>query len=462
MFFDLPEYFSTFERFSSNTSPLLKSLLLTLSFLFILQSAVAQFNGGSGTESDPYLVSTAIELDSVRHYLDAYFIQTANIDLSVSYSDDTGWQPIGTSSSPFSGEYDGQGYSIDGLFIELGTSTDVGLFGQTSYSASLSDIHLINVDVTGNESTGGLVGYNESTITKCSVSGSVTGNDLNTGGLIGYNKSRIYESFSDVTVDGESRTGGLVGISATDNTVIEQSFVRGDVTGSTFVGGLIGSNYGEIIDSYTHASVTGDAYVASFSGGNYYAIIRSFATGPVTVLNSSLEAFGIAAYDDGDATVTNSYWDINTTGVTSESLGGTPLTTSEMYQAASYTNFDFTTVWSIDEGNDYPKLRVFDDNAAVNTQNDSGLPSRFQLNQNYPNPFNPVTTIRYSVPESGNVKLEIYNMIGQKISTLVDYNHTPGDYSVRFDAGALSSGIYLYRLSMPGKNVLTKKMTLLK
>jgi hypothetical protein len=73
-------------------------------------------------------------------------------------------------------------------------------------------------------------------------------------------------------------------------------------------------------------------------------------------------------------------------------------------------------------------------------------PSEFSPYQNYPNPFNPSTTIKYSIPESGNVKLEVYNSLGEKISTLVDEFKNAGTYQVRLSLNGLSSGVYFYRL----------------
>lgn len=88
-------------------------------------------------------------------------------------------------------------------------------------------------------------------------------------------------------------------------------------------------------------------------------------------------------------------------------------------------------------------------------------PVIFSLEQNYPNPFNPVTTINYSTPSQGNVKLEVYNILGQKVATLVNEVMPSGRYSVEFNAGRYSSGIYIYQLTS-GKNTLTRKMMLLK
>jgi hypothetical protein len=90
-----------------------------------------------------------------------------------------------------------------------------------------------------------------------------------------------------------------------------------------------------------------------------------------------------------------------------------------------------------------------------------GSPIKFELNQNYPNPFNPSTTISFSLPESGNVILKIYNVIGKEIETLVEGYKEAGIYTVNFNAEELASGMYLYRLSTNGFTE-TKKLLLLK
>jgi len=80
------------------------------------------------------------------------------------------------------------------------------------------------------------------------------------------------------------------------------------------------------------------------------------------------------------------------------------------------------------------------------TINHIDLPE-FHLAQNYPNPFNPETTIEYEVPKTVFVRLEIFNMVGQKIITLVNEWQEPGRYSIDWNASQYSSGIYFYRLT---------------
>ena len=97
----------------------------------------------------------------------------------------------------------------------------------------------------------------------------------------------------------------------------------------------------------------------------------------------------------------------------------------------------------------------------TSNENDDLIPLHYSLSQNYPNPFNPTTSISFSLPESGLVQLEIYNMLGQKIKVLIDKQYSAGTHTVNFDASSLSSGFYIYRL-LSKDFVSIKKMTLIK
>ena len=88
-------------------------------------------------------------------------------------------------------------------------------------------------------------------------------------------------------------------------------------------------------------------------------------------------------------------------------------------------------------------------------------PSLFIIYQNYPNPFNPSTLIKYSIPESANVKLSVYNTKGEIVENLVSQFQAAGEYSATFKGNDLASGIYYYKLEA-GKFSITKKMVLLK
>lgn len=92
---------------------------------------------------------------------------------------------------------------------------------------------------------------------------------------------------------------------------------------------------------------------------------------------------------------------------------------------------------------------------------DSETPSWVNLHQNYPNPFNPTTQIPFELPETSHVHIEVFNMAGRRVATLVSGQVTAGSHSVDFDASSLSSGVYMYRLSTP-EHILMRRMTLIK
>ena len=98
---------------------------------------------------------------------------------------------------------------------------------------------------------------------------------------------------------------------------------------------------------------------------------------------------------------------------------------------------------------------------AVGEDVNSSLPASFALAQNYPNPFNPQTVIEFSLAEAGRVKLEVFNVLGQSVETLIDGSKPAGDHQVEFNASIYPSGIFFYRLTQ-GDNSQTKKMVLVK
>ncbi len=106
---------------------------------------------------------------------------------------------------------------------------------------------------------------------------------------------------------------------------------------------------------------------------------------------------------------------------------------------------------------------IFDSKEGFTAQetNVAELPTKYELSNNYPNPFNPTTTINYQLPEDGFVNVSIYNMIGQKVATLVNKNMTAGYHSIVWNAVNFPSGVYLYRIEAGSFNQ-TKRMVLLK
>jgi len=119
---------------------------------------------------------------------------------------------------------------------------------------------------------------------------------------------------------------------------------------------------------------------------------------------------------------------------------------------------------SLNNPNDYLSILIDATDSSkitgINTMGTTNLKS-FTLYQNYPDPFNPSTRIEYTIPGNSYVKLQVFSVAGQLIKTLVSNNQEAGHYSVQFSGNNLSSGVYIYRLSVNNKNVI-KKMLYLK
>ncbi|MGM0739866.1 MAG: T9SS type A sorting domain-containing protein, partial [Bacteroidota bacterium] len=98
---------------------------------------------------------------------------------------------------------------------------------------------------------------------------------------------------------------------------------------------------------------------------------------------------------------------------------------------------------------------------ATSSEYADGLPREFALQQNYPNPFNPSTRIAFALPQQQHVRLEVYDLLGRRVALLVDEVRPAGAYTVDFDAAALTSGVYLYRITAGDFNQ-TRKMMLMK
>ena len=115
-------------------------------------------------------------------------------------------------------------------------------------------------------------------------------------------------------------------------------------------------------------------------------------------------------------------------------------------------------------GDDPLTVETAPDYAALATSVEEGgnqTPIAYSLDQNYPNPFNPTTTIRFTIPESQDVRLDVYNVLGQRVATLVNTQMNAGTHAVPFDASRLASGMYIYRLQA-GDFVQQRKMMLIK
>ncbi|MFM7155672.1 MAG: beta strand repeat-containing protein, partial [Bacteroidota bacterium] len=282
------------------------------------------YSGGIGDVSDPWKLSNLADLRELSrntfHWAD-YFIVTANINASGSanYDDtddnadgnlfndpndatstgtNTGFSPIGTVAINFTGNFNGQSYTISGLKIVRATIDYQGLFGVTS-GATIRNVVMTGINITGDDKIGGLIGLAiNSTVTNCSVAGAIYGGDDEIGGLIGETRDTDVDGCSYAgSVRGNSNTGGLIGLSgfvSLANKVIKNSYTSGTVTSDgNDVGGLIGESGYRVDSCYSTATLTstdptGDSQYGGLIGYTTADVLNSSASGNVTASGSSV------------------------------------------------------------------------------------------------------------------------------------------------------------------------------
>ncbi|TVR70958.1 MAG: hypothetical protein EA408_09840, partial [Marinilabiliales bacterium] len=322
-----------------------------------VKGEIQYFEGGEGTEADPYIVATAGQFYNVRLFPEAHFRQQGDISLDeFPYGDWStgGWNPLGTYSEPFTGNYDGQGYSIFNMIIDRSDEDEVGLFGYTE-NAVIHDLVVENVSVNGSDHVGGLVGFAENTtISNVRVSGVISGNS-GLGGVAGLSHGDqglvAASSFSgDVNGTGQY-VGGLVGNSGF-SAVVEESYSIGTVEGNVHVGGLVGSHGlgSSIHNSYSMVSVSGFEAVGGLVGHSDGEITNSYSTGPVW---GEISIGGFAG--SNTTVISGSYWDTQSSGMET-SDGGEGRTTQQMVQESTFVGWNFAETWGIIEGSTYPFL----------------------------------------------------------------------------------------------------------
>ena len=221
----------------------------------------------------------------------------ADLDLK-----DTPFNGIGSAARPFTGMFDGQGHTISHVTVNAPEGENVGFFNAIK-GATIRDLKLVDVEITGKTNVGGLAGSAQvqldsddlsknvaNLIGGCSVSGTVTGTK-NVGGLVGLNEgktdpktlfsiaSAVDKCAASVTVNGKEMTGGLVG---KNGGTITKSSSGGTVKGDTTTGGLVGDSSGDIYDSHTSCTVAGSSHTGGFVGFSDGAVKNCYSIGGVS------------------------------------------------------------------------------------------------------------------------------------------------------------------------------------
>ena len=221
----------------------------------------------------------------------------ADLDLK-----DTPFNGIGSAARPFTGMFDGQGHTISHVTVNAPEGENAGFFNVIK-GATIRDLKLVDVEITGKTNVGGLAGSTQvqldsndlsknvaNLIGGCSVSGTVTGTK-NVGGLVGLNEgktdpqtlfsiaSAVDKCAASVTVNGKEMTGGLVG---KNGGTITKSSSGGTVKGDTTTGGLVGDSSGDIYDSHTSCTVAGSSHTGGFVGFSDGAVKNCYSIGGVS------------------------------------------------------------------------------------------------------------------------------------------------------------------------------------
>lgn len=310
------------------------------------------------------LVNDVHDLQAMRENLDGTYALGRDIDASetrywheVGPGTYAGFEPVGSPGLPFAGRLDGFGHIVRGLYINRYGHDHVGLFGYLGELSTVRRLGLVDVHVQGgwddDGRIGGLAGVNLGSIEYTHVSGRLEGT-VHVGGLVGENYGYIERSYAEADVKGDMGVGGLAG---SNMGTILQSYATGAVTAALYgAGGLAAWNEGFIAQSYATGSVTaaGEDGIAGGLVGTLYengVIQESYATGRVQAPRLVGGLVGSTLFDP---TVTDSYWDRETTGQDA-SEGGEGKNTGELMGGLP-PGFD-PDVWGIEPGGSYPYLR---------------------------------------------------------------------------------------------------------
>ncbi|MDR9453892.1 MAG: fibronectin type III domain-containing protein [Wenzhouxiangella sp.] len=366
----------------------LRGLVVLLGSLASTPSLASPFGGGSGTSDDPYQIKNWHHLAAIGPHLQdlsagtalpvagakfgasgaaalssdqygstdseagRYFeLQNDLNEASSGYAThvidgDTlanggqGWKPIGDDNGEFGGFFDGGGHSISDFLVLLGTddpsNKNLGLFAVVG---PVSEIKRLSVEgeVKGNTALGLLAGENYGLIKKVHAHGEVRGNE-SVGVLVGHNFGVIEEAFTTGDAGGLG-VGGLVGANDSffsSDALIKSSYSTATVRGD-FAAGLVGVNGGSITNSYSTGQVIPDG-----DGG-------SATTGGLVAVNN---------IDGTTGTVTDSYWDQDSSGADA-SAAGEGKSTAQMKSSQTFSSWDFSAVWAIEENAvvSYPYLQ---------------------------------------------------------------------------------------------------------
>jgi hypothetical protein len=274
--------------------------------------------------NNPIKICSLQDLNQIRTKLDGNYILMKDIDANetITWDEGNGWEPIGTYATKFTGNFNGNNYKINNLYVNRLDNEYIGFFGYAL--GNISNIGLENINIVGGDYVGGLVGGfgwydNPKTISNSYTTGNVNG-ETSVGGIVGYlSNGLITNSYSNVIISEEELyfyVGGLVGQSHGGQ--IFNSYTTGEINLSDgwSVGGLMGDMVGgHVENSYSTVNITIDESEAIGVGGliGYFGggakVNNSYSTGTVNVdVDILLEVGGFMGWDNSNHNPVNSGW----------------------------------------------------------------------------------------------------------------------------------------------------------
>ena len=258
----------------------------------VLLPAAVYAMDGTGTEDNPYQISSADDLEEFRDRVNGENGKTRNSsacailkdDIVLDCDKDNQWTPIGYNKGtddniPYNGTFDGNGHTISGIYIN--TSEDYqGFFGYIDSNGTVKDLGIEDSWISGGNNVGGIVGYSGGTIEDCYNTGSVSGGN-NVGGIAGYSSGTIEDCYNTGSVSGGNNVGGIAGYSSG---TIEDCYNTGSVSGGNNVGGIAGTADGAK-DCHNEGTVSGSDCVGGIlgSGADLNGVVnRCYNTGDIS------------------------------------------------------------------------------------------------------------------------------------------------------------------------------------
>lgn len=331
--------------------------MILLSILLIFcESYSGTYSGGNGSASDPYKISNISDLEELMDTQGdwgSYFILTQNIDCSAHSWQNDNPQPIGSSSTQFTGNFDGQGNIISNINFNISSILGyVGFFGNIGSSASVSYLSLVDVNTTGESKVGSFCGSNEGTIYYCHTDGDADAN-FTVGGFCGSNLGTISNCSAAGDADATNNSaGGFCGSNFWWGNISNCS-ASGNATGNVHIGGFCGFSLGTI----SNCSASGNATASNenaggFCGSNSRVIEYCFSYGATT---SPSNSGGFVGFSDDDPYFNPSYtccfWNesvnlgLNDAGNISDLPNVEPLSAEEFTNPSNFSCFEFGSIW---------------------------------------------------------------------------------------------------------------------